>query len=109
MNLDEEPRDAFVSESERREPPVDALGSSLAADQAARRRPWSRPVWRQAVVAVIGIGAFGFAQSARTATLPRRLPTAPSPRPRGLGLRRPGCLDPGTYRVWLGTATTETG
>ena len=60
-----------------------------------------------AVVAVIGIGAFGFAQSARTATLPaspattRTAPIAPTLLDWDCEGR--GCLDPGTYRVWLGT------
>ena len=107
MNLDEELRTAFVSEAERREPPlVDAHGI-LARGKARQRR---RRVMVQAgvaaaVVAVIGIGAFGFAQSARTATLPAAPPSTVPIAPTLLDwdCDGRGCLDPGTYRVWLGT------
>lgn len=92
MNLDEELRTILVSESERREPPsMDAQGT-LARGKARWRRPTMLQVGAAAsMVAVIGVGAFGFTRADHTTTLSAIAPTStvpqnhPRPRPYGTG------------------------
>ncbi len=76
MNLDEELRTTFASESERREPPgVDAHEILARGRPRRRRRTTLQAGAAAAVLAVIGIGAFGFTRADRTSTLPAIPPT----------------------------------
>lgn len=106
MNLDEELRTTFASESERLEPPgVDAHGI-LARGQLRRRRRTTLQVGvAAAALAVVGVGAFGLTRSDWTSTLPaipatttaRIVPVLPD-----WDCAAGGCVRPGTYRVGLG-------
>ena len=112
MNLDEELRATLASESQRREPPFVDAHDVLARGRARqRRRTTLQAGVAAAVVAVIGIGAFGFTRAGRTSTLPAMPPkpaTASGQAPIAPTLENwdcleRGCLKAGTYRVWLGT------
>lgn len=111
MNLDEELRRTFASESERLEPPgVDALDILARGKLRRRRRIRLQAGAAAAVLAVIGVGAFGFTRAGRTSTLPAIPPTptttaAAAPTARTLpdwNCVEGQCLSAGTYRVGLG-------
>jgi hypothetical protein len=108
MNLDEELRTTFASESERLEPPrVDAHDILARGKLRRRRRTTLHAGAAAAVLAVIGIGAFGFTRADWTSTLPAipPNPTTTAPIARTLPTYDCGagqCLNAGTYRVGLG-------
>lgn len=105
MNLDEELRTTFASQSERLEPPdVDAHDILARGKLRRRRRTTLQAGAAAAVLAVIGMGAFGFTRADRTSTLPAILPT-PTTTARTLpswDCVASQCLTAGTYRVGLG-------
>ena len=110
MNLDEELRATLASESQRPNPPyVDAHDVLARGKARQRRRTTLQAGVAAAVVAVIGIGAFGFTRADRTSTLPAMPPkpyTAAAVTPPELGnwdCQDNGCLKAGTYRIPLGT------
>ena len=108
MNLDEELRTTFASESERLEPPgVDAHDILARGKLRRRRRTTLQAGAAAAVLAVIGMGAFGFTRADRTSTLPAipPTPTTTAHSARTLSTWDCGaslCLTAGTYRVGLG-------
>lgn len=109
MNLDEELRTTFASESERLEPPGVHAHDILARGRLRRRRRTTLKAGAAAaVIAVIGMGAFGFTRADRTSTLPAIPPTpttAAADTARTLPTWDCGasqCLNAGTYRVGLG-------
>ena len=112
MNLDEDLRATLAAESQRREPPLVDARDILARGRARRRRRTTLQAgMAAAVVAVIGVGAFGFTRADQTSTLPAMPPrpvntTASAPIAPTLDnwdCAQRGCLKAGTYRVWLGT------
>ena len=110
MNLDEELRATLTSESQRPNPPyVDAHHVLARGKARQRRRTTLQAGVAAAVVAVIGIGAFGFTRADQTSTLPA-IPPKPStaaaatpPELENWDCQDNGCLKAGTYRIPLGT------
>ena len=109
MNLDEELRTTLVSEAGRREAPgVDAHGILARGKLRRRRRTTMQVGAAAAVLAVIGMGAYGLTRADWTSTLPARPSTpttAPAPIVQILGdsdCSAGWCLEAGTYRVGLG-------
>ena len=107
MNLDEELRTTFASQSQRLEPPgVDAHGILARGKLRRRRRTTLQAGAAAAVLAVIGMGAFGFTRAHWTSTLPAIPPTptttAHSARTLPTWDCVNQCLPAGTYRVALG-------
>lgn len=109
MNLDEELRTTFASQSQRLEPPsVDAHDILARGKLRRRRRTTLQAGAAAAVLTVIGMGAFGFTRADWTSTLPAIPPTTTTtaaPTARTLpawGCVEGHCLPAGTYRVALG-------
>ncbi len=109
MNLDEELRTTFASQSQRLEPPdVDAYDILARGKLRRRRRTTLQAGAAAAVLAVIGMGAFGLTRADRTSTLPAiptptttaAVPTASTLLTWDCGASQ--CLTAGTYRVGLG-------